>query len=130
MGANDFVDFVSNLDVMKLVLAIVLAKWGSDLANSVTDGLVMPVIDRVLELVHIKHLEKSDGVDILGARLKPGKIIVVFIKFAMVLFVLYLAMRVVPGLLDKDYIPRDMRVAEDHHHQAVSTVLRESTREQ
>jgi large-conductance mechanosensitive channel len=97
VSRNEFINFLKDNDILTAVIAALISSHVSDLANSLIDNILLPIIssdsdgDGNPDINKLKKYKFKLG----SITLNIGSFLVTFIKFTFILFFIYLISKLI-----------------------------------
>ena len=98
--AKDFFDFLTQSSVLQLATATIIGLYINDLSKGFVDTIISPILSRGFGK-NTKKTLTDFTVTLFGIKFRIGEFLALLFRFIIVIFVLYLFVRLLPKLASK-----------------------------
>lgn len=91
-----FTDFFKDVDFLKSIVSIIIAREAKYLTDSLLNDIIMPVINRDVNNDGIDDIDvlKNYKIKVLGAEIKIGNFLITIIKHIIIISIIYLIYKI------------------------------------
>jgi large-conductance mechanosensitive channel len=88
---DDFTDFLLKYNIVTIVFASAISERVSEIVSDAVDCLILPIVNRDADGDGINDIVKIEDkiLKVYGINIKIGKMVVTFVKFIIILFIIY-----------------------------------------
>lgn len=97
-GSNtyrDFANFLFQGKILDMAVATTIGLYISSFSTDITNTIGMPIINKIVG----NDLDKKYVIHVMGIKFEIGKIIEIFVKFVIMLVIVYIIFRFIPNTI-------------------------------